>query len=106
VLKDNTRPNRNLKMAFSHNVLGPYSKASESFTGNFIEGPTVVKVNQEWLIYFDVYKEKKYGAMKTRDFKEFTDISSKISIPEGHKHGTIFKTKEKVLKKLLNDSAN
>ncbi|MCU7551901.1 glycoside hydrolase family 43 protein [Chitinophagaceae bacterium LB-8] len=100
VLKDNTRPNRNLKVAFANNALGPYSSASQPFTGNFIEGPSVVKKGDEWLIYFDVYQEKIYGAMKTKDFKTFTDITKEVSVPEGHKHGTIFMAKEKLVKQL------
>jgi hypothetical protein len=100
VLKDNTRPNRNLKVAFSSDALGPYTNVSQPFTGNFIEGPSVVKKGDEWLIYFDVYQEKIYGAMKTKDFKTFTDITKEVSVPEGHKHGTIFKAKEKLVKRM------
>jgi hypothetical protein len=100
VLKDNTRPNRNLKVAFSNNVLGPYTNVSQPFTGNFIEGPTVVKVGNDWLIYFDVYEQKKYGAMKTRDFKTFTDINNEVDVPQGHKHGTIVTVTRKEVKRL------
>ncbi|MBN2610007.1 MAG: hypothetical protein JXB00_00460 [Bacteroidales bacterium] len=101
VLKDNTRPERNLKVAFGNTALGPYSGISPAFTDTFTEGPTVVKIEDEWLIYFDAYREKCYGAVKTKDFVSFTDISDVIIIPEGHKHGTIFKVEKKVLKKLL-----
>lgn len=100
VLKDNTRPNRNLKVAFANNALGPYKDVSQPFTGNFIEGPSVVKKGDEWLIYFDVYQQKIYGAMKTKDFKTFTDITKEVSVPVGHKHGTIFKAKKKLVKQL------
>jgi hypothetical protein len=100
VLKDNTRPNRNLKVAFANDALGPYRDVSQPFTGNFIEGPTVVKKGDEWLIYYDVYQEKIYGAMKTKDFKTFTDITKEVSVPEGHKHGTIFKVKKKLVDNL------
>ena len=100
VLKDNTRPNRNLKVAFSNDPLGPYANTSQPFTENFIEGPTVVKVKDEWLIYFDSYRKKIYGAMKTKDFKSFTDITSRVSVPEGHKHGTIVTVKKKFIKEL------
>jgi hypothetical protein len=102
VLKDNTRPNRNIKIAFANNPLGPWSKASEAFTPNFTEGPAVAKVGDDYLIYYDQYKDKIYGAMKTKDFKSFTDITKVVSVPEGHKHGTIFKTNKKTLNKLKN----
>jgi hypothetical protein len=100
VLKDNTRPNRNIRVAFSQSPLGPYSAPSASFTPNFTEGPTVVKVKDEYLIYYDQYKDKIYGAMKTRDFKTFTDITKEVSLPQGHKHGTIFLVKRRLIKQL------
>ena len=100
VLKDNTRPNRNLKVAFGKSPLGPWMEISEPWTQNFTEGPTILRSGEEWLIYFDAYREKKYGAVKTRDFKNFKDISGEISLPEGHKHGTIFKADESILEEL------
>jgi len=102
VLKDNTRPNRNLKVAFSNQALGPYTGVSETFSSKLTEGPTVVKVGKDWLIYFDAYGDKKYSAFKTSDFQSFKDISSEITIPEGHKHGTIVKVKKRIIDNLIN----
>jgi len=100
VLKDNTRPNRNLKIAFSESATGPYHKASGTFSPDLTEGPTVVKTGKDWLIYFDAYGKKTYSAMKTRDFKSFTDVTTEVSVPEGHKHGTIIKVKKSVITRL------
>lgn len=99
VLKDNTRPMRNIKVAFGSKAVGPYTNVSQPFTSNFTEGPSVAKVGQEYLIYFDAYRDKKYEAVKTADFKQFSNAN--VSIPEGHKHGTIFMTNKKTLKGLL-----
>ena len=104
VLKDNTRPNRNIKVAFAEHALGPYSPASEPFTGLFTEGPAVAKAGSDWLIYFDAYRDKKYGAVKTTDFKTFTDISSLVSVPTGHKHGTIFRAPKNIVKGLQKEA--
>jgi beta-xylosidase len=101
VLKDNTRPNRNIKVAFGKSATGEFSHVSEPFTKKFTEGPSVVRVGEEYLIYFDSYQSKTYEAMRTKDFKTFEDVSKIVSVPEGHKHGTIFKVSHKVLKKLL-----
>ena len=98
VVKDNTRPYRNIRVAFADNPLGPYSKVSEPFTPAFSEGPTVAKVDDDYLIYYDQYREKIYGAMKTKDFKTFTDVTKEVSLPQGHKHGTIFMVKKKTIK--------
>ncbi len=101
VLKDNTRANRNLKVAFSKAALGPYTGVSAPFSGGLTEGPSVVKIGNQWLIYYDAYGEKRYAAYRTADFHSFTDVSAEISIPNGHKHGTIFKSSAKVLKGLM-----
>ena len=101
VLKDNTRPERNIKVAFSKSAIGGYENVSVPFTEKFTEGPTVAKVKDGWLIYYDVYQKKKFGASFTQDFKTFVVVDSIISIPEGHKHGTIFMANKKILRKLL-----
>ena len=101
VLKDNTRPNRNIKVAFGKTAEGPYNNVSAAFTDPFTEGPSAIKVKNDWLIYFDAYRKKTYDAVKTRDFKTFIDISNEVRIPEGHKHGTVFRAKKKILKQLL-----
>lgn len=101
VVKDNTRPNRNLKAAFGKEAAGPYSAASAAFSPNFTEGPAVAKAGRDWLIYFDQYREKIFGVMKTRDFQHFTDITNTVKVPEGHKHGTIIKVSPAIIEKLL-----
>lgn len=101
VLKDNTRPERNIKVAFANTAVGNYTNISIPFTEHFTEGPAVAKVKDGWLIYYDVYQKKTYSASFTKDFKTFINADSLINIPEGHKHGTIFITNKKVLKNLL-----
>jgi hypothetical protein len=101
VFKDNTRPNRNLKVAFAKSPTGPYSKASETFTENFVEGPSVEKNANNYIIYFDEYQKFSYGAVSTKDFIHFYNISRKVSVPKGHKHGTIFKTPASLIENLI-----
>ncbi|HEY6505372.1 MAG TPA: glycoside hydrolase family 43 protein [Chitinophagaceae bacterium] len=101
VLKDNTRPERDIKVAFSDSPLGPWKNVSKAFTENFTEGPSVVKVKDEWLIYYDSYRKKIYDASATKDFVHFDTITTKVKLPEGHKHGTIVLVKRKTVKKLL-----
>ena len=42
--------------------------------------------------------------MKTRDFADFTPMTDSVSIPKGHKHGTIFRAPEAVVKGLLDQA--
>ena len=104
VLKDNTRPMRNIKVAFGETPMGPWENVSEPFTEQFTEGPTVAKVGQDYLIFYDSYRKKTYGGCKTSDFITFVDISDVVSFPEGHKHGTIFKANEGVLNNLIQNT--
>ncbi len=100
VLKDNTRPNRNLKVAFGKTPLGPWENISKPFTGFLTEGPTVIKPAGKYLIYYDFYGEKKYAAAETEDFISFADATSEILLPQGHKHGTITRVKHGVIEKI------
>lgn len=101
VVKDNTRPNRNIKVAFAKDAEGPYTAASEPFTESFTEGPSVAKVGDEYYIYYDTYRKFIYSAHKTSDFKTFTDVTDSISVPSGHKHGTMFRAPRSVVEKLI-----
>jgi len=104
VMKDNTRPNRNIRVAFGKSPIGPFAGISAPFTGFCTEGPSVLKKDNSWLIYFDAYRAKVYGAVETSDFIRFRDISGEISLPSGHKHGTIFNADRKTLKRLIDES--
>ena len=101
VLKDNTRPQRNIRVALSESPLGPWKNISGPFTEKFTEGPSAVKIGEDWIIYFESYHARHYSAAKTRDFKTFTDITKEITFPEGHKHGTALQIPREVLDGLL-----
>jgi hypothetical protein len=107
VCKDNSRPDLNLRVAFARSPLGPWEDVSEPFTPKFTEGPCALKIGDDWLIYFDAYRKKTYDAVKTRDFKSFTDITQDATFPEGHKHGTAIPVPREILDGLLrNQSSN
>jgi hypothetical protein len=93
-LKDETRtpPQKNIKIAFSKKLEKGYGDASAPITGNYwAEGPTTVKINGQWVVYFDKYRDHKYGAVQSPDLTTWTEISDKISLPKGIRHGSIFK---------------
>src|SRR5680860_17342 len=99
-LKDETiePAQKNIKVAFSDRLEGPYSQASLPITGSYwAEGPTAIQINGKWVVYFDKYKDKKYGAVSSGDLKEWEDISGQIKFPEGARHGTVFKVPRNLL---------
>ena len=104
-LKDETikpQPQKNIRISTSKKLTGGFSDPSAPITGKYwAEGPTVVKVGKEWLLYFDKYRDHKYGALASSDLVNWTDISDKISLPVGIRHGTIFTVSREELAVLL-----
>ena len=101
LLKDNTRPQRDIRVAFGNSPLGPWKNISKPFTDKLTEGPTALKIDGNWLIYYDAYGNKTYKAAKTSDFKSFTDVTDLMTFPSGLKHGTAFVATRQELNYLL-----
>lgn len=103
-LKDETRwpeAEKNIRIATSESLTGPYSPPSDPITGNWVEGPTAIKIDGYWIVYFDKYTEGVMGAVKSKDLSNWTDISDIVSFPEGTRHGTVFTVNRSLLDKLL-----
>ena len=103
-LKDETRypPQKNIRLATASSVEGLYTAAGEPITGDYwAEGPSAIKVGEEWVVYFDKYMDHQMGAVSSPDLQNWTDISDSITFPEGTRHGTVLKVRRKVLDKLL-----
>lgn len=82
---------KNIRTAIATKLTGDYSGPSKPITGNYwAEGPTAIKINGEWIVYFDKYRDHQYGAVSSKDLINWTDISNKVSFPKGTRHGTVF----------------
>lgn len=99
VMKDETREpvQKDLKIAYSDNLTGPYSKVSTPIKANFwAEGPTTLIKDSSLIVYFDKYRDHKYDAVSTTDLINWTDISDKISMPKGARHGSVFTVNDEI----------
>ncbi|MBN1291074.1 MAG: glycoside hydrolase family 43 protein [Candidatus Latescibacteria bacterium] len=95
-------PQKNIRWTSAWRAPGPYDIPSKPITGDYwAEGPTAMMIGDSWYVYFDKYREGEYGAVITKDLKNWDDISSKVSFPEGARHGTVFEVPEKILDGLL-----
>jgi beta-galactosidase len=97
-------PEKNIRITTSKNALGPYNiEVSAPITGKYwAEGPTPIMVGEYCYVYFDKYTEHKYGAVRSKDMKNWEDVSDLVSFPQGIRHGTAFKVSEEVMNNLLN----
>ncbi|MBW8334011.1 MAG: hypothetical protein K0M40_18460, partial [Prolixibacteraceae bacterium] len=59
-----------------------------------------LQVGKYVYVYFDKYTEHKYGAVRSKNMKDWEDVSDRISFPKGVRHGTAFKVSSSVFEKL------
>ncbi|RCW32525.1 glycoside hydrolase family 43 protein [Marinilabilia salmonicolor] len=95
-------PEKNIRIAIADDPAGPYPlEVSGPVTGDYwAEGPTPLVVGDSVYVYFDKYREHKYGAVRSRDMKYWEDVSAQVSFPDGIRHGTALVVERSVFEKL------
>jgi len=93
---------KNLRYAVADQPGGPYGEPSEPFTGDWVEGPSAIKIKDEYLVYFDHYAQPQYyGAVRSKDLRRWEDCSKEMSFPKGQRHGTVLRIPQAVARRLL-----
>ena len=103
-IKDETRwpePEKNIRIAFSEKAAGPYGQASEPFSPDWVEGPTAIKIGDEWFVYYDAYRRGHFEGAKSRDLTHWEPITDRLSFPKGARHGTVLAVSDEILDNLL-----
>jgi beta-galactosidase len=81
---------------------GFVTQVSPPITGDYwAEGPSPLLVDGYIYVYFDKYREHKYGAVRSKDCATWEDVSDKVSFPKGMRHGTAFTVSRKMVDALL-----
>lgn len=110
IIKDETvnPPRKYLQIsAATDDLRGPFGRFSPPFTpaGRWVEGPTALRIGEYYVVYFDAYKERHYGAMRSRDLQTWEDVTAKLKMPdEGTplrmRHGTVIEVPGKIVTRL------
>lgn len=80
---------KNLRIATATQPEGPFDKVSEPFTTDWVEGPSILKIDGSVMVYFDHYASPQYyGAVRSKDWEHWEDVSKEVLFPKGHRHGT------------------
>jgi hypothetical protein len=109
IIKDETllpEAKKSLHILFSDNLYDWNVPFSDAISWSWVEGPTVTKLGDDWVVYFDQYRKGKFGALKSNDLENWEDISDSISFPDGIRHGTVFKVSKKEVSSLKKYSTN
>ncbi|MCI0437130.1 MAG: glycoside hydrolase family 43 protein [Gemmatimonadetes bacterium] len=100
--KDEREGQKVIRVAKADRPEGPYGPPSDPLQGDGVEGPSAMRIGRDVIVYFDHYRSPQhYGAFRSRDLEPWEDITSKVSFPDGHRHGSILRVSEEQLAKLL-----
>jgi hypothetical protein len=85
-------PQKNIRVAKGKSPYD-FGQCGEPITLNhyWAEGPTGIKVNGDWVVYFDKYKINEIGAVRSKDLRTWEDVSKAIQFPKGAQHGYVLK---------------
>ena len=91
-LKDETLTpcQKNIRVAVADGIFDGFKKVSKPLTGAYwAEGPSAIKINDRWIVYFDKYKLNQIGAVTSADLVHWEDISDRVHFPQGAQHGSV-----------------
>lgn len=83
-------PHQCLRTLPADGWLGPFGAVGAPFSPSGVAGPTALWLGDHFVVYYDRYRDGGYGAVRTTDFVTFEDVSARIALPPGVRHGTAF----------------
>ena len=91
---------KNLRLSFNDPAqAGEWTTASEPVLGpgssirrnEQVEGPSLVRFGNQWLLYADAFTSGHYSLISSPDLADWTDQTDELSLPVEHpRHGTFF----------------
>ena len=97
-------PEKNLRITRTKNISKGFpTKVSAPITGNYwAEGPAPLFVGDTLYVYFDKYRDHRYGAVRSLDHGHtWEDVSGQVTFPRGVRHGTAFAVDASVVEGLI-----
>lgn len=94
-------PRKNIFLASSANLDGPYETFREPFSGqSWAEGPSAIRIGERWFCYFDRYVDRTYAVMTSPDLNNWQDESGRLSMPIGARHLTVIRAPRSIIETL------
>jgi hypothetical protein len=88
-------------MAVGDSPEGPFGPPGPPFTRAWVEGPTTLPLGDQFIVYFDCYRDQVYGAVTSKDLVHWQDVSDRLVMPAGAHHGAALEVPAAVLAPLL-----
>jgi predicted GH43/DUF377 family glycosyl hydrolase len=84
-------------------IIGPGTKVGAE---SMVEGPSLLKQGDEWLLYWDSPSVGVYGMASSRDLKTWTNRTADLKLPDHPRHGTVFRAPRSAAATLLKTQGN
>jgi hypothetical protein len=92
--------------AVASSPTGPFGPLSEPITRDWVEGPSAIRIGEEFIVYWDHYARPQfYGAVRSLDLITWEDCTPEMSFPPGHRHGTVVRIPSGLARSLLGAQA-
>lgn len=106
-VKDEQNGQKNIRLATAPTAQGPWTTDNPIIVGpgsgieeEVTEGPSLLKVDDTWLLYYDAYGAGYFGVAATSDADPSTaswvNLTDDAVLPDGH-HGTVFNAPASVI---------
>ena len=84
-------------------VEGPWGPLSGPINESWSEGPSVIKVGSDWVVYYDHYRQPRarYEGVATSDWIHWISVNNRMHFPDAAKHGSFLKITEQEAQLLL-----
>ncbi|MCG8307569.1 MAG: family 43 glycosylhydrolase [Cytophagales bacterium] len=88
---------KNISVVYADQITGPYDLPERPITGDYwAEGPTAIRINGKWHVYFDKYRKHEFGLLTSKNLTDWHDASARLKMPEGIRHGTVFEVDHRI----------
>ena len=84
-------------------VEGPWGELSGPIAESWSEGPSVIQVGDEFIVYYDHYRQPhaQFEGVQTKDWIHWESVNDKMKFPQASKHGSFFRVSEAEAQRLL-----
>jgi hypothetical protein len=98
---------KNIRLIRGRTLLGPFTEPSAPLTGDYwAEGPSAIKVGEEWRVYFDKHMLNAIGLVRSTDLQHWEDVSDRVRFPKDARHGSILAVERSIVERLLTRSGS
>jgi hypothetical protein len=95
-------PVKKLVLTTGPSPAGPFGPPSAPITGDYwAEGPSAIRIGGRWFVYFDRYRERRYGLVTSADLLQWREETGRVSFPAGHRHGSALEVGRRLISGLV-----